>query len=80
MKIIYLCDADLGRKRGCTIHIIELAKNLKKLGAQITIFVPSLGRFKGEEKLDIRYAPTLDIKILRPLSFRISRSSKNFVV
>src|SRR3989338_872886 len=74
MKILYLCYDNLAKKRGSTVHTIEIARNLKKLGAEVLIFAPSLGRFREKEGLKIKYVPTADIKILRPLSFRISLS------
>ena len=74
MKVIYLCGDNLAKKRGYTAHIAELARHLQKLNADVSIFAPSLGRFTEWDGLKIRYAPALDIKILRPISLRFSLS------
>ena len=74
MKVVYLCGDDLAKKRGYTVHTLELARNLTGLGAEVVLFAPSLGRITGSDGLKIIYAPTIDMKALRPISFRISLS------
>ncbi len=71
MKIAYLSCGSLAKKRGYTVHTVELARNLIQLGAEVVILAPSLGR-SGEKGLKIDYAPVINIRLLRFLSLRIS--------
>lgn len=74
MRVIYLCGGYLSQKIGSTVHTIEIARNLKSLGAEVIVFAPSLGRLKNNEDLKIRYAPAFNISVLRPITLRISLS------
>ncbi len=77
MRILYLSGGNLAKKRGYTVHTAELARNFEKLGAEILVYAPSLGRFKGEG-FRIAYAPTVNVRILRPVSFRLSLGAMLF--
>lgn len=68
MKILMLCEINLGRKDGQTVHIIEVMKNLKKEGHNVMLFAPDIARY-NQYIPEIKYIPTLDIPVLRSIIF-----------
>ncbi len=57
MKISYLCCNDLSRQAAATIHVMEVAENLRKLGHEVVLFAPAFGRYGRDTNVDIRYVP-----------------------
>lgn len=64
MKILMLCEINLGRKDGQTVHVIEVMKNLKKEGHNVMLFASDIARY-NQYIPEIKYIPTLDVPVLR---------------
>ncbi len=69
MKIAYLCGADIAKKRGYSVHTLEVARQLKKLGAEILVLASAKGALIVGD-LKIINVPVVDIAVLRPVVFR----------
>lgn len=54
IKLLYLTDEILIENNAPTIHVLEICKNLKKLGLNITLFLPSLSHVKIKN-IDTKY-------------------------
>ncbi|MBA7620192.1 D-inositol-3-phosphate glycosyltransferase [subsurface metagenome] len=68
MKILMLCEINLGRKDAQTVHVIEVMKNLKKEGHNVMLFAPDIARY-NQYIPEIKYIPTLDGPVLRSIIF-----------
>ncbi len=68
MKILMLCEINLGRKDAQTVHVIEVMKNLKKEGHNVMLFAPDIARY-NQYIPEIKYIPTLDVPVLGSIIF-----------
>lgn len=68
MKIFYICENDLSRQAGDTIHVIEICKNLQKLGHEVTLYAPRWGQHKERISFEIKYI------------FSFTRGAKRFLI
>ncbi len=68
MKILMLCEINLGGKDAQTVHVIEVMKNLKKEGHNVMLFAPDISRY-NQYIPEIKYIPTLDVPVLRSIIF-----------
>lgn len=68
MKILMLCEINLGIKDAQTVHVIEVMKNLKKEGHNVMLFAPDIARY-NQYIPEIKYIPTLDVPVLRSIIF-----------
>jgi len=71
MKILCVCYEDLGGYSGSNKQVIELVKNLSKLGHQVEICAPFISSNKDIESIKINYIPVINLAIVRYLSFLI---------
>jgi len=55
MVIYYICDWDLSIPQAPTIHIMEIAENLQKLGHDVTVFAPNYGKYPDKTNVRIKY-------------------------
>ena len=69
MTIVYLFYEYLAEGVGGLSHVWEVCVNLQRLGHRVIIFAPSCGKFKVNSSLEIRYVPTINIRLFRFLSF-----------
>jgi len=69
MKILCICYEDLSGYSGSNRQVIELVKNLQKLGHEIQICAPLIGKSKELGSFKINYIPVINLPILRYLSY-----------
>ena len=67
MRILYICNVNLCCYSGDTIRSLEMAKNLVNLGHEVVFLTSNIG---DVTVIQIRYIPTFDIFLIRPLLFR----------
>lgn len=72
MRMLYVCYEDLSHSIAPTIHIIEVCKNLVRLGHQVILIAPDMGRYQ-EQKLPfrIKYIPIINLRGLKYLVFSL---------
>ena len=64
MKIFYICYADLGTQAAWTTHIREVVENLKKIGNEVILFAPKLGKLETDLEIRSVYVPTVNVRLL----------------
>jgi len=57
MRIAMITGDDLTRYRGGTIHLMEQAENLLRLGHEVTVFAQNRGVYPRQTEVRIRYLP-----------------------
>lgn len=71
MKILCICYEDMGGAIGGVRQVVEIAEHLLKRGHKVEISAPRIRKYSGITSLKIRYVPTINIKILRPLVYHL---------
>lgn len=71
MEIFYICDNNLSNQAGDTIHIIQICENLQRLGHDITLYAPKLGRWKDPPLFKIKYIFSFSKGVKRFLFYQI---------
>lgn len=61
-RILFLCNINLAKNDGQTVHVIELLESFKKNGHKIKILVPKRG-FYHDKILEIKYVPVINIPL-----------------
>lgn len=69
MRIFYICFEDLGIQAAWTTHIREVTENLKKLGHNVILFAPNIGRSLFQSDVRLVSVPILDIKLIREYTY-----------
>ena len=64
MRISYICYEDLSVRAAWTTHISEVVKSLRKLGVDVILFAPRLGKLKNDFDVRIVYVPTINVRLL----------------
>jgi len=64
MRIFYVCYEDLSVQAAWTTHVSEVVKNLQKLGTDVVLFAPRLGKLKSDFDIRIVYVPTINVRLL----------------
>ncbi|MDA7857902.1 glycosyltransferase family 4 protein [bacterium] len=73
MKIFYICKIDLSRMNSETVHLVEVAENLRKLGQEVIVFAPAIGRFYRSTSIKIKYVPTvIFLKVFQTFFYQFS--------
>lgn len=73
MRIFIICKINLSGKNAETTHLIEIAENLQRLGQEIIVFAPGIGKYYRRTSLDIKYVPAVKIsRIIQTLTFQFS--------
>lgn len=71
MKIFVITKADLSEQTAQPVHVMEIIRNLKKIGCEITLFAPH-PRIKNQmpkvSQLRIRHLPNSNLPILRSIT------------
>lgn len=71
MKVFIICKINLNGKNAETTHLIEIAENLQRLGQEIIVFAPDIGKYYCRTSLDIKYVPAVKIsKLIQTLTFQ----------
>jgi len=69
MKLFMVCET-LSEETAQTTQPIEVATNLKRFGHEIIFFAPRMGKYNKNEKINIKYVPTIDIFMLRSFVYQ----------
>ncbi|MFH1569308.1 MAG: glycosyltransferase family 4 protein [Gemmatimonadota bacterium] len=69
MRVLMITGDDLSAFRGGTIHLMEQAENLVRLGHEVTVFAPGRGAFPRSTAVPIRYLPAPGHGWLRLLAY-----------
>ena len=75
MRIFATFAGDLTGQRttpGGVVHVIEVCRSLFRQGHQVTLFVPSFGRYPGKVPFRIIYVPIIRTRFLASVSFALS--------
>ena len=62
MRIFMVTGDDLASFRGGTIHLMEQAENLLRLGHEVTVFAQGRGTYPLPTDVAIRYLPAPGIR------------------
>jgi len=65
MRIFYICYENLSLQRASTTHIKEVTEHLKKLGNDVILFAPNIGKYKNETTVHTVYIPTLKVRFIK---------------
>ena len=65
MRIFYICYENLSLQRAATTHIKEVTEHLKKLGNDVILFAPNIGKYKNETTVHTVYIPTLKARFIK---------------
>lgn len=57
MRVYMVTGDDLATYRGGTVHLMEQAENLVRLGHEVTVFAQGPGTYPGQTSVPIRYLP-----------------------
>lgn len=72
MNLLYICYEDLSASIAPTIHTIEVCKNLSRLGHQVILIAPDMGRYEQQNlPFKIVYIPVIDLPYLKPIIFSL---------
>jgi glycosyltransferase involved in cell wall biosynthesis len=69
MRIFISCEA-LSYDTAQTTQVIEISENLELSGNKTFIFAPGTRKYRGDKKINITYVPTVDLFILRSISYQ----------
>jgi glycosyltransferase involved in cell wall biosynthesis len=75
MKIFATFAGDLTGRRttpGGVVHVVEVCRNIVRLGHEITLFVPDFGEYPEEVPFRIIYVPIVRARFLASFSFALS--------
>ncbi|MCK4241429.1 MAG: glycosyltransferase, partial [Candidatus Atribacteria bacterium] len=64
MRIFMVCET-LSEETAQTTQLIEVATSLKRFGHEILLFAPTIRKYTGNKRFNIKYVPTMDIFMLR---------------
>jgi len=64
MKIFYICYEDLSAQAAWTTHISEVVKNLQRLGNEVVLFAPKIGKLQADIETKSVYVPTVKVRLL----------------
>ncbi len=65
MRIFYICYENLSLQWAPTTHIKEVTEHLKKIGNDVILFAPNIGRYKSETTVRVIYVPTLKVRFIK---------------
>ncbi|MFH1397368.1 MAG: glycosyltransferase family 4 protein, partial [Candidatus Omnitrophota bacterium] len=69
MKIFYICYENIGGYNGAIRHIIEIVLHLQKLGHQVQLCAPGIGKYIEKPPINVKYIPVINLPLLRPLTY-----------
>lgn len=65
MRIFYICYENLSLQRASTTHIKEITEHLKKLGNDVVLFAPNIGKYRSETTVRVVYIPILNVRFIK---------------
>jgi glycosyltransferase involved in cell wall biosynthesis len=64
MKLFYICYENLSELKGSTTHIREVLENFQKLGNELLLFAPKIGKLESDVEFRRIYIPTTNVRLL----------------
>lgn len=72
MKIAFLVFECMAKYNGAIVQLVELATGLSKLGHDVVVYTPDIGRYPEKTIFTIKYVPVINKPLLRNLSYVFS--------